>query len=62
LGRRRVSSNTFAEVRKLFGPRATVELEELFGLYAATCYELTAFDQQLHVSQKPLLQADASPC
>ncbi len=62
LGQRKVSSDTFARVLKLFGPRATVELEEVFGLYAATCYELTAFDQQLHAGQKPLLQADAAPC
>jgi 4-carboxymuconolactone decarboxylase len=61
-GRRKVSSDTFARVLRLFGPRTTVDLEELMGLYAATSYELVAFDQQLHVTQKPMLQPDAAPC
>jgi 4-carboxymuconolactone decarboxylase len=59
IGARKVSSETFAHVLRLFGRRGTVDLEELMGLYAATAYELTAFDQQLHAGQKPLLPADA---
>ena len=61
-GRRKVSQETFAKVLKLFGPRDTVDLEELMGMYAATSYELVAFDQQLHATQKPLLPPDAKPC
>ncbi len=61
-GRRKVSPETFAKVLKLFGPRTTVDLEELMGMYSATSYELVAFDQQLHVTQKPMLQPDAQPC
>ena len=62
LGSRKVSSSTFAKVLQLFGPRGTVDLEELMGLYAATAYELVAFDQQLHTGQKLLLPADAKSC
>jgi 4-carboxymuconolactone decarboxylase len=62
LGVRKVSSETFAKVLRLFGPRGTVDLEELMGLYAATAYELTAFDQQLHVGQMPMLPAGAKSC
>ena len=58
-GARKVSSATFAKVLQLFGPRGTVDLEELMGLYAATSDELVAFDQQLHAGQKPMLPADA---
>jgi len=61
-GARKVSSETFAKVLKLFGPRGTVDLEELMGLYAATAYELEVFDQQLHAGQKPLLPIDAKSC
>lgn len=61
-GRRKVAPETFARVLRLFGPRTTVDLEELMGLYAATSYELVAFDQQLHATQKPLLPPDAAPC
>jgi 4-carboxymuconolactone decarboxylase len=62
LGARKVSSATFAKVLQLFGRRGTVDLEELMGLYAATAYELVAFDQQLHAGQKPLLPAGAKSC
>jgi len=61
-GARKVSPETFAKVLQLFGRRGTVDLEELMGLYAATAYELIAFDQQLHAGQKPLLPADAGVC
>ena len=59
-GPRKVSSATFARVLQLFGPRGTVDLEELMGLYAATANELVVFDQQLHKGQKPMLPADAT--
>jgi len=61
-GPRKVSPATFAKVLQLFGPRGTVDLEELMGLYGATAYELVVFDQQLHAGQKPLLPADAKSC
>jgi 4-carboxymuconolactone decarboxylase len=61
-GARKVSSATFAKVLQLFGRRGSVDLEELMGLYAATGYELVAFDQQLHVGQRPLLPANAKSC
>jgi len=59
-GPRKVSSATFAKVLQLFGPRGTVDMEELMGLYAATANELVVFDQQLHAGQKPLLPAEAT--
>ena len=62
LGARKVSSQTFAEVLRLFGPRSTVDLTELMALYAATAYGLVVFDQQLWAGQKPLLPADAKGC
>lgn len=62
LGARKVSSATFTSLVRLFGRRGAVDIEETMGLYAATAYELIAFDQQLHAGQKPLLPADAKSC
>jgi hypothetical protein len=61
-GPRKVSAETFAKVLQLFGPRKTVDLQEMMSLYAATTDELVMFDQQLHPGQKPLLAKDAAPC
>lgn len=61
-GPRRVSSETFAKVLQLFGPRKTVDLAEMMSLYAATTDELVVFDQQLHPGQTPLLAKNATPC
>lgn len=61
-GPRKVSSETFDAVLKQFGPRKTVDLEELMALYASTADELVVFDQQLNPGQKPLLQKNAAPC
>ncbi|MGD0962501.1 MAG: hypothetical protein ABSA57_01215 [Candidatus Acidiferrales bacterium] len=60
-GRRRVSSETFAHVLRLFGRRGTVDLTELMAMYGATGVELDAFDQQLLVGQKPLLPPHTVP-
>jgi 4-carboxymuconolactone decarboxylase len=60
-GQRKVSSDTFAHVLRLFGRRGTVDLTELMAMYGATGVELDAFDQQLVLGQKPLLPADAIP-
>ncbi|MGD0965910.1 MAG: hypothetical protein ABSA57_18650 [Candidatus Acidiferrales bacterium] len=54
-GQRKVSSETFAEVLRLFGRKGTLDLLELMAGYSAAAAELTAFDQQLQVGQKPLL-------
>jgi alkylhydroperoxidase family enzyme len=54
-GERKVSSATFAEVRRRFGPEGTVDLVELMGLYSVASLELTAFDEPLQVGQAPLL-------
>lgn len=59
-GPRKVSTATFARILQLFGPRGTVDMEELMGLHAATANELVVFDQQLHAGQKPMLPADAT--
>ncbi len=55
LGEKKVSSATFADVRRLFGPRLTVDIIELMVGYSACRTEMTAFDQQLMVGQKPML-------
>ena len=55
LGQKKVSSATFANVQRLMGPRFTVDLIELMVGYSACRTEMTAFDQQLMVGQKPLL-------
>ena len=60
-GQRKVSSDTFAHVLRLFGRRGTVDLTELMAMYSATGVELDAIDQQLLVGQKPLLPANAVP-
>jgi 4-carboxymuconolactone decarboxylase len=54
-GRHKVSSETFAKVRKIFGDRGTVDLVSLMGDYAGTAALLTAFDAQLPEGTPPLL-------
>ena len=61
-GARKVSSETFAEVVRLFGRKGTVDLTELMALYGATADELVMFDQQLHAGQTPMLPAGAKSC
>ena len=56
-GKRKLSSETFAEVLRLFGPKGTVDLLELMAQYSAVSAEITAFDQQLKPGQEPLLPA-----
>lgn len=58
LGRRKVSSATFADVLRMFGKRGTVDLVELMALYGATGNELVAFDMQLNAGQKAMLPLD----
>jgi 4-carboxymuconolactone decarboxylase len=56
-GDRKTSPETFAEIRRLFGNKGTIDLLELMAGYSADAAELTAFDQQLQVGQVPLLPA-----
>jgi 4-carboxymuconolactone decarboxylase len=51
----KVTSETFAKAKALFGPNKLVELVMLMGNYAGTAALLTALDMQLHPGQKPLL-------
>jgi len=60
LGEKKVSSATFADVLRLFGPRLTVDLVELMAGYSACRTEMTAFDQQLNQGQQPLLPTGRS--
>jgi len=52
---RKVTSDTFAKAKALFGANKLVELVMLMGNYAGTAVLLTAVDMQLHPGQKPLL-------
>jgi 4-carboxymuconolactone decarboxylase len=52
---RKVTSDTFAKAKALFGANKLVELVMLMGNYAGTAALLTAVDMQLHPGQKPLL-------
>jgi len=52
---RKVTSETFAKAKALFGPHKLVDLVLLMGNYAGTAALLCAFDMQLHKGQEPLL-------
>ena len=51
----KVTSETFAKAKSIFGPNKLIELVMLMGNYAATAALLTAVDMQLHAGKKPLL-------
>jgi len=51
----KVTSQTFAKAKDLFGPNKLIDLVLLMGNYAGTAALLTAVDMQLHPSKKPLL-------
>jgi 4-carboxymuconolactone decarboxylase len=51
----KVTSQTFAKARALFGPNKLVDLVLLMGGYAGTAALLTAVDMQLPAGDKPLL-------
>jgi 4-carboxymuconolactone decarboxylase len=51
----KLTPETFAKVKALFGPRKLVELVMLMGNYAGTAMLLAAVDMQLHKGHKPLL-------
>jgi 4-carboxymuconolactone decarboxylase len=51
----KVTAETFAKVKALFGPRKLVELVMLMGNYAGTAALLAAVDMQLPPGQEPLL-------
>jgi 4-carboxymuconolactone decarboxylase len=52
---RKVRSQTYAEMVRVFGQSAVVNITALMANYAFTAVMLTAFDQQLHEGRKPLL-------
>jgi len=52
---RKVTSETFAKGKALFGPNKLVDLVLLMGNYAGTAAMLAAVDMQLHKGKKPLL-------
>ena len=52
---RKVRSETYAEMVRIFGQTAVVNITALMANYAFTAVMLTAFDQQLHEGRKPLL-------
>ncbi len=51
----KVTSETFAKAKAIFGPNKLVDLVMLMGNYAGTAALLTTFDMQLHPGKKPLL-------
>jgi 4-carboxymuconolactone decarboxylase len=52
---RKVRPETYAEMVRVFGQTAVVNITALMANYAFTAVMLTAFDQQLHEGRKPLL-------
>ena len=51
----KLSSETFAKTKAIFGPNKLIDLVMLMGNYAGTAALLTAVDMQLHAGKKPLL-------
>jgi 4-carboxymuconolactone decarboxylase len=52
---RKVRAETYAEMVRVFGQTAVVNITALMANYAFTAVMLAAFDQQLHEGRKPLL-------
>jgi len=52
---RKVRPETYAEMVRVFGQTAVVNITALMANYALTAVMLIAFDQQLHEGRKPLL-------
>jgi len=51
----KLTSETFAKAKALFGPNKLIDLVLLMGNYAGTAALLAAVDMQLHAGKKPLL-------
>ena len=51
----KVRSETFANLKAVFGPNKLIELVMLMGNYAGTAALLAAVDMQLHPGKQPLL-------
>jgi 4-carboxymuconolactone decarboxylase len=51
----KVTSDTFAKAKSIFGPNKLIDLVLLMGNYAGTAGLLAAVDIQLHAGKKPLL-------
>jgi 4-carboxymuconolactone decarboxylase len=60
-GQRRVSSQTFAQVLRLFGRKSTVDLVWVMADYSVAGAEMSAFDNHLRADQKPLLPPRPHP-
>lgn len=54
-GHRAVTSRTYGEALKLFGPRDLFDVVSVMAYYSATAVLLNVFDQQLAPGQTPLL-------
>ena len=54
IGKRKVSSETFAQALKVFGKKELVNLVAWMGHYCATAAILCAFDKQVHPDQPAL--------
>lgn len=55
VGRHKVSSETFARARRIFGDRDLMNIVCLMGDYVSTAVLLNTFDQHVHPGDKPLL-------
>jgi 4-carboxymuconolactone decarboxylase len=51
----KVTAQTFAKAKAIFGPNKLIDLVLLMGNYAGTAALLAAVDMQLHAGKKPLL-------
>jgi 4-carboxymuconolactone decarboxylase len=51
----KVTAQTFAKAKALFGPNKLIDLVLLMGNYAGTAALLAVVDMQLHAGKKPLL-------
>ena len=60
-GDRYTTSETFAEVLRLFGRKGTIDLLWLMANYSGDAAELTAFNNQLRADQMPLLPPSPHP-
>ena len=60
-GQRKVSSETFAEVLRLFGRKGTVDLFWLMAGYSSSAAELAAFDNHLTGRPKTVASSPAAP-
>ena len=51
----KVTSQTFATAKAIFGPNMLIDIVMLMGNYAGTAALLATVDMQLHTGKKPML-------